>query len=171
MPLRADLVARRGTFEVDAAFDVADGETLALLGPNGAGKSTVVDALLGTLELVRGTITIDGARVDRQPPERRPIGVCFQDDLLFPRLSALENVAFPLRARRVAKADARHRARELLDAHRSCRRSRRATEVTLGRRAAAGRARPRPRVASPGCWCSTSRSRTSTCRLAGACEL
>ena len=52
--------------------------------------------------------------MDPQPPERRPIGVCFQDDLLFPRLSALENVAFPLRARTVAKADARRRARDLL---------------------------------------------------------
>ena len=101
---------------------------------------------LGTLELVRGTITIDGARVDRQPPERRPIGVCFQDDLLFPRLSALENVAFPLRARRVAKADARRRGARTARAHRSCRRCRRATELPLGRRAAAGRARPRPRV-------------------------
>jgi molybdate transport system ATP-binding protein len=114
MGLHADLVARRGSFEVDVAFDVADGETLALLGPNGAGKSTVVDALIGTLELARGTITIDGERVDPWPPERRPIGVCFQDDLLFPRLAVLENVAFPLRARKVAKTEARRRARELL---------------------------------------------------------
>ncbi|MGZ8602839.1 MAG: ABC transporter ATP-binding protein [Actinomycetota bacterium] len=115
MGLQADLVARRGSFEVDVALDVADGETLALLGPNGAGKSTVVDVLIGTLELAQGTIAIDGERVDRLPPEQRPIGVCFQDDLLFPRLSALENVAFPLRARKVPKAEARRRAGELLE--------------------------------------------------------
>jgi molybdate transport system ATP-binding protein len=114
MGLHADLVARRGSFEVDVSLDVADGETLALLGPNGAGKSTMVDALIGTLELARGTIAIDGERVDRLPPERRPIGVCFQDDLLFPKLTAVENVAFPLRARTVAKTQARQRARELL---------------------------------------------------------
>jgi molybdate transport system ATP-binding protein len=100
---------------VDVAFDVDDGETLALLGPNGAGKSTVVDALIGTLELAEGVIAIDGERVDTLPPEQRSIGVCFQDDLLFPRLSALENVAFPLRARQVRRAEARQRARELLE--------------------------------------------------------
>ena len=87
-------------FEVAVTLDVHDGETLALLGPNGAGKSTVVDALTGTLELAAGTIEIDGERIDRHAPEHRPIGVCFQDDLLFPTLSALENVAFPLRARK-----------------------------------------------------------------------
>ncbi len=114
MGLQADLVARRGTFELDVAFEVLDGETLALLGPNGAGKSTVVDALIGTLELTEGTVVIDGEPVQDLPPEQRPIGVCFQDDLLFPRLSALENVAFPLRARRVPKAEARRTARELL---------------------------------------------------------
>src|SRR5687768_14996076 len=100
MGLVAAFTARRGTFEVRVELDVADGETVALLGPNGAGKSTVVDALIGTLGLTSGTIEIDGERVDRRPPEERPIGVCFQDDLLFPKLSALENVAFPLRARR-----------------------------------------------------------------------
>ena len=114
MGLHADLVARRNTFEVTVTLDVDDGETLALLGPNGAGKSTVVDALAGTLELAEGSIEIDGERVDHLPPERRSIGVCFQDDLLFPRLSALENVAFPLRARKEAKAEARARAAVLL---------------------------------------------------------
>ncbi|MEX1263240.1 MAG: ABC transporter ATP-binding protein [Actinomycetota bacterium] len=114
MGLHADFVARRDRFEVAIVLDVADGETLALLGPNGAGKSTIVDALTGTLELAEGAIELNGERIDRLPPEQRPIGVCFQDDLLFPRLSALENVAFPLRARRTAKAIARARAQELL---------------------------------------------------------
>jgi molybdate transport system ATP-binding protein len=116
MGLYADLVVRRGAFDVVVTLDVVDGETLALLGPNGAGKSTVVDALAGTLELADGSIEIDGERVDRLPPEQRSIGVCFQDDLLFPRQSALENVAFPLRARKTAKAEARARAGELLEA-------------------------------------------------------
>ena len=111
MGLRADFVARREGFEVTVTLDVADGETLAMLGPNGAGKSTVVDALTGTVELAEGTIELDGERIDHLPPERRAIGVCFQDDLLFPRLSVLENVAFPLRAQKVAKGTARARAR------------------------------------------------------------
>ena len=114
MTVQADITARRAGFEVEVALDVADAETLALLGPNGAGKSTVVDALIGTLELAEGAIVVDGERVDRLPPEQRPIGVCFQDDLLFPKLSALENVAFPLRARKIPKAGARRRAAALL---------------------------------------------------------
>ncbi len=115
MGLHADFVARRDRFEVAVTLDVADGETLALLGPNGAGKSTVVDALTGTLELTEGTIELDGERIDLLPPEQRPVGICFQDDLLFPRLSTLENVAFPLRARRTEKSTARARAAELLE--------------------------------------------------------
>jgi molybdate transport system ATP-binding protein len=112
--LHANFTARREAFEVAVMFDAADGETLALLGPNGAGKSTVVDALTGTLDVTDGVIELDGERIDRLPPEQRPIGVCFQDDLLFPQLSTLENVAFPLRARRIPKATARRRATELL---------------------------------------------------------
>jgi molybdate transport system ATP-binding protein len=115
MSLHAAFTARRGGFEVAVTFEVADGETLALLGPNGAGKSTVVDALAGGLELDEGTIELDGERIDRSPAERRPIGVCFQDDLLFPHLSAIENVAFPLRARGRPRAPAHARAAELLD--------------------------------------------------------
>ena len=114
MSLHADFTARREGFAVTVSFDVADGETLALLGPNGAGKSTVVDALAGTLALDDGTIELDGERIDHFSPERRAIGVCFQDDLLFPRLSALENVAFPLRARKIPKAAARRRAVDLM---------------------------------------------------------
>ena len=114
MGLRADFVARREGFEVAVTLDVADGETLALLGPNGAGKSTVVDALIGTVELAEGAIELDGERIDQLPPERRAIGVCFQDDLLFPRLSILENVAFPLRAQKIAKETARAHATELI---------------------------------------------------------
>lgn len=115
MSLHAAITAGRAGFEVAADLDVADGETLALLGPNGAGKSTLVDVLAGTLPLSEGVIEIDGERVDALPPEHRPIGVCFQDDLLFPHLSALENVAFPLRARGGGRAEALARAEALLD--------------------------------------------------------
>jgi molybdate transport system ATP-binding protein len=113
--LRADLAITRGTFDVRLVLEAADGETLALLGPNGAGKTTVVEALAGVVEAAQGaTIELDGERIDRLPPERRRVGVCFQDDLLFPHLSVLENVAFGLRVRGTAKAAARSRAGELL---------------------------------------------------------
>ena len=133
----------------DVALDVDDGETLALLGPNGAGKSTVVDALIGTLELADGVIAIDGERVDALPPEQRPIGVCFQDDLLFPSLSALENVAFPLRARKVPQGRRAPTSERTARAARPGRRSERTTELDVGRGATARRARASARAGPP----------------------
>ncbi|MFI5393240.1 MAG: ABC transporter ATP-binding protein [Myxococcota bacterium] len=115
MGLRADLEITRGTFDVRAVLEADNGQTLALLGPNGAGKTTVVEALAGLVEATEGgMIELDGERIDQLSPERRRVGVCFQDDLLFPHLSVLENVAFGLRARGSAKGAARTRAGGLL---------------------------------------------------------
>ncbi|MGZ8565766.1 MAG: ABC transporter ATP-binding protein [Actinomycetota bacterium] len=114
MPLTAEIEVHRDGFRAAASFEVGDGETLALLGPNGGGKSTVIEALAGLLPLDRGSITLDGERIDGLPPERRPLGVAFQDPLLFPHLSVLDNVAFPLRAHGRARNDARDRAAALL---------------------------------------------------------
>ena len=76
---------------------------MALLGPNGAGKSTVVDCLAGLLEpddgpdrARRSTRGSTWRATDGRPAERRSVGVVFQNGLLFPHLSATENVAFPL---------------------------------------------------------------------------
>lgn len=121
MTLEVDVRVRRGGFEVEAAFAARPGETVALLGPNGAGKSTLVAMLAGLLPPEAGRVTLDGkvlddaANGDHVAPEDRPVGVVFQDGALFPHLSSLENVAFPLRARRVAKDEARAQAVELLD--------------------------------------------------------
>ena len=119
MTLSVDVAARRGEFEVRAAFEAEPGETVALLGPNGSGKTTLVLAIAGVLEPFEGRIALDGEVLDdvegHVPPERRPIGVVFQDLLLFPHLSAVENVAFGLRARGVDAGEARTRARGLLE--------------------------------------------------------
>ncbi len=109
MSLRAEIATERGPFEVRATIEAEEGETLALLGPNGAGKTTVVLALAGLVE-EHGTIELDGVRIDNLPPERRPLGVAFQGGALFPHLSALSNVAFPLRARGVGRREADSRA-------------------------------------------------------------
>ncbi|MFI7600283.1 ABC transporter ATP-binding protein [Actinoplanes sp. NPDC049681] len=98
--LDARLVVRRDAFVLDAALRIHRGETVALLGPNGAGKTTALRTLAGLTSLSAGHVTLDGRDLDRPearnwtPPERRPIGVVFQDYLLFPHLSARDNVAF-----------------------------------------------------------------------------
>lgn len=116
--LVVDARVRRGAFQVDAAFEAGAGETVALLGPNGSGKSTIVAAIAGLLPPIGGRIELDGIALDADgshvPPERRPIGVVFQELRLFPHLSAIENVAFPLRARGVRRSEARARASSLL---------------------------------------------------------
>lgn len=112
MSLDASIGVRLGAFELDVELSVESGEVLAVLGPNGSGKSTLLRALGGLLPIDRGIITIDGNVLDDPdtdtfvPPELRPIGVVFQDHLLFAHMSALDNVAFGLRARGMSKAAA-----------------------------------------------------------------
>ncbi len=114
MSLDSHLVIKRDGFTLDVELTAEPGEVVALLGPNGAGKTTSLRALAGLLPLDDGQITLDGVRLDRLPPEKRRIGVVFQDYLLFPHLSALENVAFGPRCRRVPRAEARRTAQEWL---------------------------------------------------------
>jgi molybdate transport system ATP-binding protein len=110
-----DVTIERPSLTIHASLAADAGETVALLGPNGAGKSSVVEAIAGVLEPSQATIQVTGERIDGLPPERRPIGVAFQGARLFPTMSVLENVAFPLRARGVPRRDARAAARRLLD--------------------------------------------------------
>lgn len=110
-------VERPDGFRLDVELDVAPGQTVALLGPNGAGKSTVVAAIAGLLPIDSGVIRLDGRVLDDPAanvfvtPEERSVGTVFQDELLFPHLTVLENVAFGLRSRQVAKTAARETAR------------------------------------------------------------
>jgi molybdate transport system ATP-binding protein len=90
---------------------------VVLLGPNGAGKTTLLRALAGLVPMLDGRVTLDGQLLEdtsrrfRLAPEQRPVGVVFQDYLLFPHLSALENVAFGLRSRGTPRREARAAAR------------------------------------------------------------
>ncbi|MEE2039906.1 ABC transporter ATP-binding protein [Nocardiopsis sp. CT-R113] len=112
--LDAELRLSRGEFTLDVALEAAQGEILALLGPNGAGKSSVLRALAGLVPLTGGHIRVDGRDETTTPVERRPIGMVFQDYLLFEHMSALDNVAFGPRCQGMSRADARERAAGLL---------------------------------------------------------
>ncbi|MEU0105300.1 ABC transporter ATP-binding protein [Streptomyces sp. NPDC006251] len=113
--LDARLVVDRGAFRLDITLTAAPGEVVALLGPNGAGKTTALRALSGLIPLTSGHLRLDGTRLDGTAPESRPVGVVFQDYLLFPHLTALDNVAFGPRCRGAGKAEARAQAAEWLD--------------------------------------------------------
>jgi molybdate transport system ATP-binding protein len=114
MALLVDLSVTRGERTIEAAFEAAANETVAILGPNGAGKTTIVEAVAGLVPEAAGRVTLDGERIDDVPPERRPMGIAFQDGVLFPHLSVIENVAFPGRARGARPRAARAHAREVL---------------------------------------------------------
>ena len=111
----------RATFTLDVDVHVAPGETLAVLGPNGAGKTTLLRALAGLAPITSGSISLDGTVLDDPdrsvfvPAEKRPVGFVFQDYLLFPNMTVIENVAFGLRSRGTDRDTARARANELLE--------------------------------------------------------
>ncbi|MFI8348289.1 ABC transporter ATP-binding protein [Streptomyces sp. NPDC085596] len=113
--LDARLVVDRGNFRLDVGLRAAPGDVVALLGPNGAGKTTALRALAGLVPLSDGHLRLDGTALERTPPENRPVGVVFQDYLLFPHLSALDNVAFGPRCHGVGKAEARAQAATWLE--------------------------------------------------------
>ncbi|MET8830838.1 ABC transporter ATP-binding protein [Streptomyces sp. NPDC004610] len=112
--LDARLIVERGTFRLDVTLTARPGDVVALLGPNGAGKTTALRALAGLVPLSDGHLRLDGRALDRTPPEARPVGVVFQDYLLFPHLTALDNVAFGPRCHGTGKAEARAQAAEWL---------------------------------------------------------
>ncbi len=97
--------------DVEVAFEVAEGETVAILGPNGAGKSTTLDVLGGLLRPDAGRVVLDGEELTGEvrwvAPHARRTALLAQDPLLFPHLSVLENVAFGPRSRGAGRAAAR----------------------------------------------------------------
>jgi molybdate transport system ATP-binding protein len=121
MSLEASAQLTLGRLRLEVELAVGTGELVVLLGPNGAGKTTLLRAVAGLVALEQGRVVLDGVVLDdvatgeHVPIERRPVGFVFQDYLLFPHLSALENVAFGLRARGLGRAEARRRAGAFLE--------------------------------------------------------
>lgn len=97
----------------DVSLRVVQGEFVALVGPSGCGKSTLLGITSGLVTDFGGEVRIDDHVLNGTDPER--IGVVFQDPLLFPWETALDNVAYPLRLMGIARGPRRERADELLD--------------------------------------------------------
>ena len=135
--LDAHVRLTRGEVEVDVALRAEPGQVVGVLGPNGGGKTTTVLALAGVLPLAEGHVRVDGQVWDdtsaRLRPEQRSVGLMLAESLLFPNLSALENVAYGPRSRGSTRHAARRRAHD-----------------ELGRVGLADRAAARPRELSSG---------------------
>jgi len=99
---------------VDLCLDIERGEFLTLLGPSGSGKTTTLMMLAGFEDPTAGDILLNGSSLHRVPPHRRNMGVVFQNYALFPHMSVHDNVAYPLKQRRLAKADVQQRATRAL---------------------------------------------------------
>ena len=116
MTLDVAIRTRAGSLDLDIALSAREGEVVGLLGPNGAGKTTLLRAIAGLAPIGSGHVHLDGKVLEdtatRQyvPTERRSIGFVFQDYLLFPHLSVIDNVAFGLESRGVSRTAARARA-------------------------------------------------------------
>jgi putative spermidine/putrescine transport system ATP-binding protein len=115
-----DLRSLSRSFGATRALDglslrLAPGELVALLGPSGCGKTTALRILAGFESADSGTVQVDGRDVSGVPAAKRDMGMVFQSYSLFPNMSALENVSFGLRMRRLGSAERQRRAADLLD--------------------------------------------------------
>ncbi len=98
----------------DVSLDIKGGELVALLGPSGCGKTTLLRAIGGFISQSEGRIVVGGESVDHLPPNKRSVGIVFQNYALFPHMTAAQNVAYGLEARRTSKVATRARVEEML---------------------------------------------------------
>ncbi|MBO4421825.1 MAG: ATP-binding cassette domain-containing protein [Clostridia bacterium] len=96
------------------SFTVKDGEFLSILGPSGCGKTTLLRILIGLLKADTGTIFKDGADITNAAPDKRGMGIVFQNYALFENMTALQNVEYALKMNKSTKSDARKTALEML---------------------------------------------------------
>jgi molybdate transport system ATP-binding protein len=113
--LHAQVSVKRDGFALDVELNVENGKTVAVLGPNGAGKTTLLRALAGLIPIdgrveLGGRVLDDSRTREHVPTELRRVGLVFQDQVLFPHMTVLDNIAFGLRGK-----DAQKTARFWLD--------------------------------------------------------
>ena len=96
------------------SLDIAEGEFLTIVGPSGSGKSTLIRLLVGIDDVTEGTISLNGARIDTVPANKRPTCMVFQSLALFPHMSVGKNIEFPQKLKKVSPEARKARALELM---------------------------------------------------------
>ncbi len=97
------------------SLEAADGEMLSILGPSGCGKTTLLRIVAGLIKPDSGSVLFDGKEMTDVPPEKRGVGMVFQNYALFPNMTVAENISFGLMVRGKRPAEMRERVRELLE--------------------------------------------------------
>ncbi|WP_174733268.1 ABC transporter ATP-binding protein [Mesobacillus harenae] len=97
------------------SLEIHKGELVSFLGPSGCGKTTTLNMIAGFLEVDGGKIEVDGKPVHLLPPNKREMGMVFQNYALFPHMTVYENVAYGLKLRKVAKSEIKIRVQEALE--------------------------------------------------------
>lgn len=98
----------------DINFELEEGKFYTLLGASGSGKSTILNIIAGLLDASSGDVFLDGVRINDIPTNKRDVHTVFQSYALFPHMTVFENVAFPLRLRKVEKQEIERRVAEVL---------------------------------------------------------
>ena len=99
----------------DFTITFDDGKLVALLGPSGCGKSTMLNMLSGILPVTEGKIYFDEDDVTDMPPQDRGVGLVFQNYALYPHMTVLENIAFPLEIKKVSKEEREEKAKKMAE--------------------------------------------------------
>lgn len=112
-----DVTKRFGAVEAvsHVTFQVEEGEFFSLLGPSGCGKTTLLRMLAGFISPTAGVISIGGQNVTGLPPEKRDVGIVFQNYAIFPHMNVYDNIAFGLRMRKLDRAEIDRRVRSALE--------------------------------------------------------
>lgn len=113
----ANLRKSYGSIKVldNVSFEVPSGKLLALLGPSGSGKTTLLRIIAGLTKQDSGDVYFDDKNVNDLPPQKRNIGMVFQNLALFPNLTVKENIAYPLIARNVSREKVESRVKEIIE--------------------------------------------------------
>ena len=99
----------------DISFEVHEGEFLSILGPSGCGKTTLLRILIGLLEPDKGTVLLKGEDITHASPDKRSMGIVFQNYALFENMTVLKNVEYALRLRKDLKSKSREIALKMIE--------------------------------------------------------